>query len=135
MRKFRNKFTWVTRDLRIAIEPEWTASDRDVAAKQIWMSDMQAKGAKRFHSKKEALRFIDLTMLLLAGDIKNLSLQPKFELTGANGGFICEYVSDFRYDRGEDDIVEDAKGVRTPAYKLKKALFIDQFPELTFLES
>ena len=40
---------------------------------------------------------------------------------------ICAYIADFRYEREDKDgvwhyIVEDAKGVETPEFKLKKKL-------------
>lgn len=75
-----------------------------------------------FASKKEAKRYWELKLLERAGEITGLELQRRFTLE-ANGQKICEYVSDFDYfDRHGSQVVEDAKGVRTPVYKLKKRL-------------
>jgi len=53
-------------------------------------------------------------------------LQPKFLIT-VNGQKICAYIADFEYDKehasGEwEHIIEDAKGMETPEFKLKKKL-------------
>jgi hypothetical protein len=55
-----------------------------------------------------------------------LELQVRFNLI-VNDQKICAYVADFRYERENKDsvweqIVEDAKGVETPEFKLKKKL-------------
>ena len=67
-----------------------------------------------------------LKSLERAGRVKNLELQPRFIIT-VNGQKICTYVADFRYDKEQADgtwehIIEDAKGVETPEFKLKKKL-------------
>ena len=37
----------------------------------------------------------------------------------------CEYIADFVYtDKDGNTIVEDAKGVRTPEYKIKRKLML-----------
>jgi len=77
----------------------------------------------RFASKKEASRYGDLKLMEKAGLIDQLELQPKYPLH-VNGHKICTYIADFRYMDVETGtrIVEDAKGFKTPAYKLKKKL-------------
>ncbi len=79
-----------------------------------------------FASKKEARRYMDLCLLLKAGEIRDLVLQPKFPLE-VLGVKICTYVADFQYDLKLVDewfeTIEDVKGVRTPVYLLKKKLF------------
>ena len=82
----------------------------------------------RFPSQREAKRYADLKLMERAGQIRKLQPQFSFSLV-VNGQHICEYVADFMYmriesgaERGEEMIVEDAKGVRTPEYKLKKKL-------------
>ena len=57
---------------------------------------------------------------------KNLELQPKF-IISINGQKICTYIADFKYDKEDKDgvwehVIEDAKGVETPEFKLKKKL-------------
>ncbi len=74
-----------------------------------------------FDSKKEASRFTELKLLLRAGMITKLVLQPKFRIR-VKGQKICTYIADFMYERDGKRIVEDVKGVKTPVYKLKKKL-------------
>lgn len=77
----------------------------------------------RFASKREATRYCVLKLYQRAGSIADLELQPRFPLV-VNGQLVCTYVADFRYfDVGTNRvIVEDSKGFRTPAYKIKKKL-------------
>lgn len=77
-----------------------------------------------FSSKKEMKRYQDLKLLLVYGKIGSLELQPRFKLE-VNGQLICTYVGDFRYVSLVSPmrhIVEDAKGFKTPEYRLKKKL-------------
>jgi len=79
-----------------------------------------------FDSKWESQRYLYLKSLEKAGRVQNLELQPRF-LIIINGQKICTYVADFRYDKEDaegnwEHIVEDAKGVETTEFKLKKKL-------------
>jgi hypothetical protein len=79
-----------------------------------------------FDSKWESQRYLYLKSLEKAGRIKNLELQPRFLIT-VNSQKICTYVADFQYDKETKDgdwkhIIEDAKGVETPEFKLKNKL-------------
>jgi hypothetical protein len=74
-----------------------------------------------FDSRREANRYVELKLLERAGEIYHLELQPKFEMV-VNGMKICDYYADFRYQEGEKTIVEDAKGVRTDVFRIKKKL-------------
>lgn len=89
-------------------------------------------GDRVFDSLREARRYSELRMLEKAGYITDLELQKKFVLIPAqrrNGKLIereCSYFADFAYtdtDTGEQ-IVEDAKGVRTETYKIKRKLML-----------
>ena len=80
----------------------------------------------KFDSKWESQRYLYLKSLEKAARVKNLTLQPKF-LIIVNGQKICTYIADFEYDKEHangqwEHIVEDAKGVETPEFKLKKKL-------------
>ena len=83
-----------------------------------------------FASKAEARRYSELKLLLKSGAISELELQPKFPLT-VKGVKIATYIADFQYQELERSsgksnrklIVEDVKGVKTPAYRLKKKLY------------
>lgn len=56
-----------------------------------------------------------------AGVIQDLQLQVRFPIT-VNLMKICEYVCDFTYWEGEEYVVADVKGIKTPVYLLKKKL-------------
>ena len=88
----------------------------------------------KFDSTKEAKRYGELKLLERAGEIAELERQPKFVLT-TNGepiqyvgkgrkGKQVTYTADFRYYdiRRQKWIIEDAKGVETPVFKLKRAI-------------
>lgn len=75
-----------------------------------------------FDSKREANRYSELKLLLRAGTITELHIQPAFDVA-VNGVPICRYIADFRYTALDGKVtVEDVKGMRTPAYRLKKKL-------------
>jgi hypothetical protein len=79
-----------------------------------------------FDSKREAARFSELKILERTGQIRNLTLQPSFQII-VNEKKICSYVADFSYFdlRSLETIVEDvkSKATKTPLYQLKKKLF------------
>ena len=80
----------------------------------------------KFDSKWEAERYLYIKSLERAGRVKDLELQVRFNLI-VNDQKICAYIADFRYKREDKDgewheIIEDAKGVETPEFKLKKKL-------------
>ena len=63
-----------------------------------------------------------------AGAIRDLERQIKYDII-VNDQKICRYIADFRYTQVEEDgsetkIVEDAKGVETADFKLKKKLML-----------
>lgn len=77
-----------------------------------------------FDSKREADRYCELKLMERAGEIKDLRLQVPFVLIPKqNGERAITYRADFVYmDRKGHKVVEDAKGVRTEVYKLKRKL-------------
>ena len=84
-----------------------------------------------FDSKKEANRYVELTLMQKAGEIKNLRTQVPFELvpsirseTGKVIQRAVEYVADFTYEQDGKLVVEDSKGFRPEVYKLKKKLLL-----------
>ena len=98
---------------------------------------------RRFDSQKEARRYDELTARLRAGMIRDLRLQHTFTLqegyVNSDGDAVraITYKADFTYWempafwRGYEEqcpadrwnfVVEDVKGVRTEAYKIKKKL-------------
>ncbi len=85
-----------------------------------------------FDSKREATRYDVLKLLERAGQITGLELQPRFELIpkqrrdDGKPERACEYVADFRYTdtRTGQTVIEDAKGMRTRDYILKRKLML-----------
>ena len=96
----------------------------------------------KFDSKKESARYSELRLLLKSGLIRELELQPRFEIQPGyvkNGKKIrkIEYVADFKYFDVEKMayIVEDVKGMKTEIYKLKKKLVEYVYPKVTIIET
>ncbi len=94
-----------------------------------------------FDSKKEYLRFKELSLLEKAGAIQDLQRQVKFVLIpaqrepdtiGARGGIHkgktiekeCSYIADFVYKENGGLVVEDTKGFRTKDYIIKRKLML-----------
>ncbi len=75
----------------------------------------------KFDSKLEARRYTELKYMQMAGEITELELQPEYEFS-INGVLVCKYRADFAYIRANVRVVEDAKGVKTPEYIIKKKL-------------
>ena len=96
----------------------------------------------KFDSLKESRRYSELKMMEKAGLIKNLALQPKFEIIPAvkwNGKTYRKrsYLADFIYKEDGVVIVEDVKSFITkknPVYTLKRQLFLIKYPEYVFKE-
>ena len=74
-----------------------------------------------FDSKKEANRYAELKMLLMAKEISDLKMQVPFDLV-VDGTHVCKYLADFTYTKDDNLIVEDVKGMKTAVYRLKKKL-------------
>ena len=94
----------------------------------------------KFDSKKEAVRYCHLDLMLRSGIISNLELQPRFEIAPThkwNGKTQRKrsYVADFKYKKDGVEIVEDVKGMRTALYILKRSLFLTQYPQYKFIET
>lgn len=94
-----------------------------------------------FDSRKEFRRYEELQLLQQAGEITNLRRQVKFVLIppqrepdtiGSRGGVKrgkiiereCSYVADFVYTENGETVVEDAKGLRTKDYIIKRKLML-----------
>lgn len=95
------------------------------------------KDGRVFDSKKEAGRYIELTLLEKAGAIEGLELQKPFELIPKNGPErAVKYIADFYYfDKEKNTFVcEDVKGMRTQSYVIKRKLFKFRYPDILFRE-
>lgn len=85
----------------------------------------------KFDSKHEATRYVELKYMERVGLIRDLQLQVPFELIPAqreNGKVVeraVKYIADFvYYDKDGNIVVEDAKGIKTDSYKLKKKMLL-----------
>lgn len=95
----------------------------------------------KFDSMLEAQRYNELRLMQRTGLIKDLILQPEYELQPSfkkNGKTYRRivYKADFSYVRVKDGkiIVEDTKGsekIITEVFKLKQKLFEYKYPNLT----
>ncbi len=122
------------------------AAQRQIAAakpagKSKYHNQKDSRGPLVFDSKKEARRFDELMLMLKAGKIRNLKLQPQFTLqeayTTTDGVRVraIRYRADFSYEeRPEiwDDwtfVVEDVKSnaTKTRVYEMKKKLMREKF--------
>lgn len=102
-------------------------------------------GGRVYDSCREAKRAEELRLLLAAGEITELREQVTFELIPAQYEAVerydkrgqrikdgrrctekaCTYIADFVYkDRKGNTVVEDAKGVRTEVYRIKRKLML-----------
>lgn len=95
----------------------------------------------KFDSKLEARRYKELKKLEKDGLIKDLVLQPSYELIPKfkkNGISYRKstYKADFQYFdlTQEKIIIEDTKGFKTDVYLLKKKMFEYKYPELGIKE-
>lgn len=92
-----------------------------------------------FDSKREAARYAELKLLLRAGQIQDLSVQPRYPLCSGETpiriksgrynktGFPLTYVADFQYTENGEVVTEDVKGMVTQVAKIKIALFEIQY--------
>ena len=93
-----------------------------------------------FDSRKEANRYRELCILKRAGEVVDIELQPEFVLQEGfryNGKWHrpIVYRADFRVIYADGRVeVEDVKGMRTEAYKLKKKLLLAKYPDIVFME-
>lgn len=93
------------------------------------------RGKLKFDSKKEARRYDALVVLLAAGEISDLRIQPEFTLieafTSPDGERVraLRYRADFSYWRRGELIVEDVKSpaTRTREYINKRKMMRDKF--------
>lgn len=99
------------------------------------------RNGEKFDSQREYKRYCDLLLLQRAGEISDLRRQVKFVLIppqrepdtiGSRGGVKrgkiiereCSYVADFVYTENGETVVEDAKGLRTKDYIIKRKLML-----------
>lgn len=79
-------------------------------------------------SRREFKRFLELTAAARAGRIQGLRWQSvTFRLHGPGGSVLTRYRPDAVYVERGRRVVEDVKGHRTRAYKLKRKWMKDEY--------
>lgn len=115
----------------------WQAKKQKYHAQKVTFDGME------FDSKREMIRWQELRALERNGEIFGLRRQVRFELIPAQyapdvvtktgkkkrGACLerkCDYIADFVYtDAGTGEyVVEDAKGMKTEVYKIKRKLML-----------
>jgi len=132
-------------ELRAALPPEvWAKVAAQLGLGKVARPKRRKYGneptyvdGRRFDSKAEARRYVELVRLHAAGEVLWFCLQPTFRLPGG-----IEYRADFivcsRKSEGSgpcdrswlEVVVEDVKGgkaTRTKEYRLKKRLMWDRY--------
>ena len=87
-------------------------------------------GDKSFSSKKEADRFVELTLMEKGKYIQDLKTQVSFPLIPKSKyGREIVYVADFTYYENGNLVVEDVKSpvTKTPLYRLKKRILAEMY--------
>lgn len=94
------------------------------------------RGELKFDSKKEARRYDELMLRLMANEIKDLKLQRQYTLQESyitpDGIRVraIRYVADFTYFdlKLNREVVEDTKSraTATPVYKMKKKMMLER---------
>lgn len=103
-------------------------AEKQITKNKYHNTKVEINGIK-FDSIKEGERYHELYLLQKAGEISDLRLQEEFVLQNAyrspeNGEKkrAIKYLADFTYEVNGERIIEDAKGVKTPVYQLKKKM-------------
>jgi hypothetical protein len=99
-----------------------------------WTSAKITKvGGETFPSRAEARRWQELRFLEAAGEISELSRDPRFALE-VNGCGIGRYTGDFRYiDKSGAVVVEEVKGRESRDFRLRWKLAQALNPEIKFI--
>lgn len=91
-----------------------------------------------FDSQAEGERYLILREMEARGEIANLEVHPRFQIQEGfkdwKGRRVrpIHYVADFQYYEGNQLTVEDVKGFQTAVFRLKRKLFLYQYPHVVF---
>ena len=126
-----------------AIPEEWTETPKSKLTTKYHNQPTERSapsGGIKFQSRREARRYDELMLMLRAGAIRKLKLQPQFTLQESfispDGQRVqaIRYIADFSYERKSGDaswvlVVEDVKvkATQTPQYRTKKKLMVEKF--------
>ena len=83
-------------------------------------------------SRLESSYCDQLRMLKETGEIRDYSIEPKYDLT-VNGKHITNHYPDFLVTNNEGEYeIHETKGVATETWRIKKLLFEAIFPEIPY---
>lgn len=92
------------------------------------------KNGETFDSVREYERHLVLLDMQKHGEITGIMRQVSFDLI-VNRIKVGKYVADFTYVQRSKVVIDDAKGVQTPVFKLKWAIMKAINPEWKFVLS
>jgi len=103
------------------------------------------KNGEKFDSVREYERHLVLLDMQKRGEIAGLRRQVRLPLK-VNGKLVCTYVADWTYNKVLDRnfpggplvsamVVDDAKGVKTPAFAIKWKLVQALYPQWSYVLS
>lgn len=108
----------------------------------MWIQRQANKyGAKRtdyngrkYDSKGEAGLAAEIDLMVKAGEVIKVEPQKTFPLYGKNGKRICNHRVDFLLTfKDEHQEVYEFKGWATEIWRMKRTLFEDNYPEITYV--
>ena len=87
-----------------------------------------------YDSKGEAGLATEIDILLKSGLVVKVEPQITFKLYGKNGGKICTHRPDFllTFKDGHQEAWE-YKGFATAIWKIKRDLFVDNYPDIQYV--
>lgn len=92
----------------------------------------EADDGRKFASKKERKRYLELKDLKRSGEVLHFITQTPWQL---NDSGTLKYISDFLVWWSDfTQSVEDVKGYRTDSYKMKKKLFEEKYYPIKITE-
>lgn len=100
--------------------------ERELPKRNKFNAVKKEANGRLYDSTHESKRALDLQWLQELGDISDLQYQVPFELVPKQTGEAAViYRADFVYmDKDGKRVVEDAKGHRTPEYRIKRKLML-----------
>jgi Protein of unknown function (DUF1064) len=96
------------------------------AQKTVW-------NGRKYDSKLEAGVAQEIELLSKAGEVVKVEPQKTFPLYAKNGARICNHRVDFllTFKDGHQEVWE-AKGMATEIWRLKRLMFEDNYPLITY---
>ncbi len=89
---------------------------------------------RRYDSKGEAGLAYELAMELKAGLLKEIQPQKTFELRGLNGKLVARHRVDFLVTLPDgSQEVREFKGFATEIWRIKRELFLDNYPLIPYI--